>query len=93
MGVPQVPFVEDPEDDFDDLDDFGNEEVIEEPWVYLPVLLYEEGVFFLFEKIDNEVANNLISSILVLNDDEEIESLSLFLLQAASTSRDSPFMT
>nr|YP_010579927.1 ATP-dependent Clp protease proteolytic subunit 1 [Hypericum monogynum]UZS76719.1 ATP-dependent Clp protease proteolytic subunit 1 [Hypericum monogynum] len=56
------------------------EEESDEEWVELPTIFYDAGVLFVFGKIDNEVANNLISSILLLNDEKEnIDELTFFI--------------
>nr|UCU57552.1 clp protease proteolytic subunit [Hypericum ascyron] len=58
------------------------EEEGDEEWVELPTLFYDAGVLFVFGKIDNEVANNIISSILLLNDEKENIDKLTFLINS-----------
>lgn len=56
------------------------ESVEEEEWVELPSLFFESGSLFLFGKIENEMASNIISSIVLLNEEKEnLDELTFFI--------------
>lgn len=51
-----------------------------EEWVELPTLFFESGSLFIFGKIDNEMASNIIGSIVLLNKEKEnLDELSFFI--------------
>nr|YP_010959205.1 Clp protease proteolytic subunit [Hypericum perforatum]WNE39653.1 Clp protease proteolytic subunit [Hypericum perforatum] len=61
-------------------EDQQEERESQQEWVELPTLFFESGSLFIFGKIDNEMASNIIGSIVLLNKEkEDLDELTFFI--------------